>query len=154
MGAFGSDSTTRNTTNLFDQRIAGSDQAAIDARRQSAGKGSNVLSNSTQINTRGGDLEYSSDPELLRAAIDAVSSQSDRFAESLTEIFAASSDAQSAQALSNALSQKSLLEETFDKLAGLAASSQSDGDTDRNKIVLYISLAALALVAILFFNRR
>src|SRR6185503_2718249 len=152
-GPGGSESKSSSRINVFDQRVAAADQGVIDAQRVHAGDHSTALGpGATQLNTRGGDLhlEYSSDPDLLRAAIDSVSDQSDDFSRSLTAIFAAASDAQTALAIGNAVSQKTLLENTFDQLSDLAKSQQSGGETDRNKIVLWISLAALATVGAAF----
>ncbi len=152
-GMFSSESSTESKTNQTDQRNIADNQSVIDATRITARDGSNALApGATQLNTRGGDLhlEYSSDPDLLRAAIDSVSDQSDDFSHSLTAIFAAASDAQSALAIGNAVSQKTLLENTFSKLSDLAKNQQSGGETDRNQIVLWISLAALATVGAAF----
>jgi len=46
-----------------------------------------------------------------------------------------------------------LLESIGSKLSGLAENQQTGGDSSRNKIVLYVVLAVIALIAVIFWRR-
>jgi hypothetical protein len=50
-------------------------------------------------------------------------------------------------------SQASTLSTVLGAFAPLAASQQTQGDTERNKIILYVALAALAAVGLIAYRK-
>ena len=135
-GLGNSESKTRTDVRNTNNAISASDQAIVNADR-------------SRTNIEGG-VRISADPEVLLSALDQVTAQANIFSSSLTDIFSAGTKAQLATALAGADAQKSFLDSTFDQLSSLAKSQQTEGESDRNRIVLYVSMAALAAVAAIF----
>jgi len=62
---------------------------------------------------------------------------------------------QSSQALSDALAQQSTtVKEALTKVTDVSNNAASGGDASRNKIVLYVVLAALTLLGVVFYYRK
>ena len=79
--------------------------------------------------------------------------QSSRSFETLSDLFAGTTAAQLAAQEEAAASSKSLVQETFGRLTDLAKNVQTGGEDGRNKIILWLSLAALAVVGYVAIKR-
>ena len=148
MGAFGSDSTTSNRTYFSDQKIGASDNAIVNAPRLSTGKNSTLIGPGATVIKAGRDLivQQPTDTRVFSDAVSAVSEQSNRSLDTLTQLFAGTTAVQLAAQEEAAASSKSLVEETYGRLSDLAKNVQTGGEDGRNKIILWLSLAALAVV--------
>jgi len=80
----------------------------------------------------------------------AVEDLSKQFALTVQDISGQNSDSLSAAVQGMGDQLKS----AFTQLAALGESKQTEGDSGRNKIILYVVLGVLALVGLIFFLRR
>jgi hypothetical protein len=100
----------------------------------------------------GSKLEISSDPQVIMAALKAVTSQASNVTASmtgtLTDLF--NTDLQAQQQQADLQSQA--LDKFVTALTPLAQNQQTGGASDVNKTVLYVALALLAVVAVLFWR--
>ena len=148
-GPFSSESTSTSKTYFSDNKIGASDNAIVNAPRLTTGKNSTLIGPGATVIKAGRDLivQQPADTQVFTDAVDAVSEQSSRSLETLSQLFAGTTAAQLAAQEEAAASSKSLVEQTFGRLTDLAKNVQTGGEDGRNKIILWLSLAALAAVA-------
>lgn len=143
--------------------IGGSDSTANDFRQTTGDAGINIGkgSKSTKLAQPGGTVLDLSQSQLAptfkgnkgnitindtQPVLDLAS----QFASTVRDI-----TNQSSAALSNALqSGTASVQDALSKVSDLGANAQTGGDASRNKIVLYVVLATLALVGAIFYFRK
>lgn len=91
----------------------------------------------------------SSDPEVLAAALDKITELSQQQSASVESL--ANKTAQAASASIEA--SKANLDELLTNIATLSENRQTDGEASKNKIVLYVMLAVLAIVGVFLWRR-
>ena len=148
-GPFSSESTSTSKTYFSDNKIGASENAIVNAPRLSTGKNSTLIGPGATVIKAGRDLivQQPTDTQVFTDAVGAISEQSSRSFETLSDLFAGTTAAQLAAREEAAASSKSLVEQTFGRLSDLAKNVQTGGEDGRNKIILWLSLAALAAVA-------
>ena len=133
-GLGNSESSTRTTVRNTNNAIAASDNALVSANRS----------------TVHGNVRIDASPDVLLASLEAVTASTAKFTDALAGIYDVGTKQQIAAAVTNAQSQKDLVNATFDRLSALAESKQTEGESGRNKLVFYTSAFALAAVAAIF----
>jgi len=158
--------TTETQTGASDQARIVSGKGAVLTESGSlalTGKGSTYLSPGSlqvgakgQLNTGlqlsnvGGDVTFtSSDPGVLAMALDRISELSSTNAAAIENLAS-----KSAQAASEAIeASKANLDDLLANIASLSENRQTDGEAGKNKIVLYVVLAVLALLGLLLWRK-
>lgn len=177
MGFFGSGDKV-NTTNQSDQRQAGADQAIVqrDAAQLGGGAGNQSTSGVTGSNVIGiGGKQVGGGSNALdsgavqaggNAHVDYTNQNVDTaviaaFGGTLRDVLGTQSAA--AQAQSTTLAQlvsdqadqsRNLFSDIGAKISDLAKNQQTGGETDRNKIILYVVLGVLALLGLVAWIKR
>ena len=154
-GPFSSESRSTSKTYFSDNKIGASDNAIVNAPRLSTGKNSTLIGPGATLIKAGRDLivQQPTDTQIFTDAVGAVSEQSNRSFETLSDLFAGTTAVQLAAQEEAAASSKSLVQETFGRLSDLAKNVQTGGEDGRNKIILWLSLAALAVVGYVAIKR-
>ena len=154
-GPFSSESSTSSKTYFSDEKIGASDNAIVNAPRVIAGKKGTAIGPGATVIRAGRDLivQQPTDTQVFTDAVGAISEQSSRSFETLSDLFAGTTAAQLAAQEEAAASSKSLVEQTFGRLTDLAKNVQTGGEDGRNKIILWLSLAALAVVGYVAIKR-
>jgi len=144
MGFFSQDKKT--TTNV-DARKSATDNAIQDSV-----VGSIVASGGANITT--------ADPTVLKAALEAYGQQNESFQRTLRDLVSQQSEGTAEQTgalkdlVAGQLAQNTQFFEGFTKkLSDLTENVQTGGDSARNKIVLYVTLAAMAVLALMLWRR-
>jgi len=176
MGIFGSGDKT-NTTNQSDQRQAGSDQAIVQrdssqaggVANSSASGGSNAVGaggrynqasgvGSTLINAEAGSV-HDVHGNLTNQNVDTDVIAA--FGGTLRDILGTQSAASQAQSATlagivsdQATASQNLFSDIGAKISDLAKNQQTGGETDRNKIILYVVLGLLGLLGFFTFVTR
>ncbi len=143
MGAFGSDSTANDN-------------------RQSAGDAAVLIRGSkTKLAQPGGtvlDLERAQLAPTIKGTKGNVTindpapiaNLAGQFTDSIKDVANAAS-----ASLGNALQQQAAtVQSALDKVTDVSTNAQTGGDSSRNKIVLYVVLAALTLLGVVFYFRK
>lgn len=153
MGLFGIDS---NKTSARDERIAVTDQG-VATRGGNTTLGEEVLALGTNARLQAGGIQVAgggkgsttttnittSDPDVLREALEFADRQSSGFTDTLQDLL----NAQGSQT-------QGILDAVLGQLASLAESKQTEGESGRDKIIMWIALGLFAVVAIFFWRRR
>lgn len=159
-------------SNAYDQRAAAADQAAL-----AYGKGSQVgtvnvgpkgkmqtggLDVSGATVGKGGTLALTfNDPSAFQDALQVVEDVTNKNTDALNAALSASGDTLNAALSASGDQLNQALQATSDQIktalgqiAGLTESSQTGGDSGRNKIILWIVMGLLGLVGLIFYFRR
>jgi hypothetical protein len=182
MGLFSQDKTS-TTTQSFDERLAASEQGIANRGAQNVGgsggsqtssekgnitgatvadTGAIALSNGSRLNT-GLDLSGSQHAEVHQENVDVPVITA--FGNTLKDIIGSqiqgSSDASAANTAtlttllqSQGAQEQALLGDVAGRISALTASAQTGGDSERNKIILYVVGAVLAFLAIVLVFRK
>lgn len=157
MGLF----STASDSKSEDNRIATTDDSQVQFVR---GKGVQAQPGSVAIGSKGkyvspgsmdlsgvkGDITFNSlDAELAATALERLESQSGLFANSLRDVI----DSNTAAASESGQATAGLLENVLGRLSELSESSQTEGDSGRNKIILYVVLAVIAVFGLMVWKK-
>ena len=94
-------------------------------------------------NNLSGATISSSDPEVVKAALESVSKLGDAYNANLSDLVSKTSD-----------NSNSLLSGVLDSLAKLTESKNTEGQSSVNRTILYVALAIAAVFGIWFWRRR
>lgn len=142
VGPFSTESTSKNTT--VDNDLVGTDQAIVFNVATGKKGASKILApGATTIDIKG---DFSADPAVLQNALNFGQQQSTTFTDALKDIISGASAATAGQAKT----LQEVFSKSIDKISALSESAQTEGDTDRNKIILYVVLGLLAVVGAIF----
>jgi hypothetical protein len=143
--------------------IGGSDSSANDNRQSAGDAGQNIRGNSNQVVLPGSTLLDFRSAKLNTAPtitgnkggvvindIGAVSDLASKFTDAISGI-----TQQTNQTLSNALgAQNGQVSDALNKVSDASANASTGGDTDRNKIILYIVLGLFALLGVWLYRHK
>jgi hypothetical protein len=144
MGFFGIESSSKATHTVQsatdDARLATGRDATIGEQGSiTVGHGGRFQEGVDLTGSRGATINVSQDPDLFRAALESIERQGANFGETLQGASAQTS---------------SIVEAVLGKLTELAQSKQTDGESGRNMVILWIALGLLAVVGILFWRKH
>ena len=172
---FGSFFDTSSSSSSTDARVGAADQGVVTQGKGTAsardmgkalGAGAKLLEkNAVDVSGNKGTinsgLQVSTKGNVVINDTAPIASLASQFADTLKAITSQESDllqnitSKSSDALTSALSQQSSqASDALGKVSDLSANAQTGGDTDRNKIILYVVLGVLALLGVVFYVKR
>ena len=151
---FGSFLSADSETNAYDQRAAAADQALLSYGRDSQAGSVNV-GRGAAVQTGGLDLsktkiEKGGTLSVTLGDTQPLQDLSETFALTVRDISTASTTG--LQSALEASGQQ--IQDAISKLAKLGESTTTGGDSERNKIILWVVLGVLGLVGAIFYFRR